>query len=99
MRLWFLGGRAQDRLLCFHLWWPGSRADSQRFVNAELQGQCSNGSAKYGAICNRDELVENLRQHCIPIGIFDSLANDYESFLAERRKLMSTRMQDYFAKL
>ena len=75
----------------------GARSPAVYF--AELQEQCSNGSAKYGAICNRDDLVENLRQHCIPIGIFDSLANDYESFLTERRKLMSARMQDYFAKL
>ena len=74
-------------------------AKSPAIYFAELEEQCSNGSAKYGAICKRDELVENLREHCIPIGIFDSLANDYESFLIERRKLMATKMREYFAKL
>jgi len=66
---------------------------------AELQAQCRTGAAKYGGICNRDELEENLRQHCIPIEIFGSLADDYESFLIERRRLMSARMKGYFEKL
>ena len=66
---------------------------------AELRAQCSTGSLKYGAICDRTELEENLQQHCIPLGIFDALASDYESFLAERRKLMSMRMKEYFSKL
>jgi hypothetical protein len=66
---------------------------------AELQEQCRNGAPKYGAIRDRDELLENLKEHCIPAGIFDSLADDYDSFLIERRKLMAAKMREYFAKL
>jgi hypothetical protein len=75
----------------------GSKPPAVYFT--ELQEQCRNGASKYGAICDRDELLENLREHCIPAGIFDSLADDYDSFLIERRKLMAAKMREYFAKL
>ena len=66
---------------------------------AELDQQCANGSPKYGAICDRDELLENLQQHCVPEAIFGELADDYDTFLVERRKLMAARIKEYFAKL
>jgi hypothetical protein len=75
----------------------GSKPPATYF--AELQEQCRNGAPKYGAIRDRDELLENLKEHCIPAGIFDSLADDYDSFLIERRKLMAAKMREYFAKL
>ncbi|MBA2668991.1 MAG: DUF262 domain-containing protein [Gemmatimonadetes bacterium] len=65
----------------------------------ELLAQCNGGPKKYGGIRDMDELKENLRQHCIPEAIFDELAEDYEGFLAERRKLMAKRIKTYFAKL
>lgn len=39
-----------------------------------------------------DELKENLRQHCIPESIFNHLAEDYDQFLEERRKLMAAKI-------
>jgi len=54
---------------------------------------------KYGGITSLDELKENLRQHAIPQDIFDSLANDYNRFLEERRKLMAAKLKTYFDKL
>ena len=65
---------------------------------AELQEQCQ-WLSQIRRYCDRDELLENLREHCIPLGIFDSLADDYDSFLIERRKLMAAKMRKYFAKL
>jgi hypothetical protein len=58
--------------------------------------QCQGGKKKYGGITNPDELKENLRVHCIPEGIFNHLADDYNQFLEERRKLMAAKLKEYF---
>lgn len=57
------------------------------------------GKKKYGGITDPDELKENLRAHCIPEAIFGELAEDYDGFLEERRKLMAAKIKQYFAKL
>jgi hypothetical protein len=75
----------------------GNKAPSVYF--GELQAQCRNGVAKYGAICDAAELRENLREHSIPDELLTSTEDDYEAFLVERRKLMAAKMRDYFAKL
>ena len=43
-----------------------------------------------------EELKENLSQHCIPDEILGSLAENYDAFLEERRKLMAARIKSYF---
>lgn len=65
----------------------------------ELLNQCETGRPKYGAIVQKDELFENLSAHCIPQGIFDDLADNYEEFLEERRKLMAEKIKKYFKML
>ncbi len=65
----------------------------------ELREQCTGGKKRYGGILTLDELQSNLREHCIPDGIFGELANDYDQFLEERRKLMAAKIQTYFNKL
>jgi hypothetical protein len=65
----------------------------------ELTDQCDGGEKKYGGIVDADELKENLKTHCIPKGNLALKAHDYETFLTERRKLMSAKMEQYFAKL
>lgn len=62
----------------------------------ELKEQCNGGKMKYGAIQSNDELLENLKTHCIPELIFDLTVNGYDSFLNERRKLMSEKMRNYY---
>jgi hypothetical protein len=62
----------------------------------ELLNQCQGGNKKYGGITDLDALKDNLRQHSIPEGIFNNLADDYNQFLIERRKLMSATIRDYF---
>lgn len=75
----------------------GARPPSDYFRVVEKQ--CAGGKRKLGGIEDRDELRKNLEQHCIPEAIFDVLADDYDSFLVERRKLMAARMKKYFGKL
>lgn len=62
---------------------------------SQLQAGCGNGEPPYGAIDNLEELQENLDVHCIPDGAFEN----YDEFLEERRKLMVTKMRDYYFSL
>jgi len=71
-------------------------ARSPKVYFAELLNQCQGGKKKYGGIINLDELKDNLSAHSIPEGIFDSIADDYDHFLEERRKLMALKIKTYF---
>jgi hypothetical protein len=73
----------------------GDKAPSVYFD--ELMKQCAGGEKKYGGITNMEELRENLSQHCIPDHFLATLADDYDAFLEERRKLMAARISDYFS--
>lgn len=75
----------------------GAKAPKKYF--SELQEQCNGGKKRYGGIDNMEHLLENLKEHSIPENIFDSLSEDYEGFLEERRKLMAKKIKDYFKKL
>jgi len=72
----------------------GNKSPKEYF--GELLNQCETGVLKYGAINKLDELNENLKIHCIPLSIFDELANNYEKFLEERRKLIAQKIKEYF---
>jgi hypothetical protein len=74
-------------------------AKSPEIYFRELQEQCEGGKKKYGGIDSIDELNQNLKVHCIPSSIFDMNVHSYEEFLAERRKLMSLRMKEYYSNL
>ena len=66
---------------------------------SELQTGCRNGEPPYGGIDNFDDLQENFSSHCIPQGIETSIFKDYDEFLSERRKLMATKIQEYYFSL
>lgn len=61
-----------------------------------LRAQCDSGALTYGGITKHEDLLDNLRQHCIPDGVFGPLADDYDAFLHERRKLMAAKIRSYF---
>lgn len=65
----------------------------------ELRDQCKGGKLKYGAIDTLDELLQNIKTHCIPESIFESKVDSYDDFLIERRKLMVEKMKNYYASL
>jgi hypothetical protein len=65
----------------------------------EIREQANGGPKKYGGITSEAELLANLREHCIPEEIFDGLAEDYDSFLAQRRVLMAKKIQAYVSTL
>lgn len=74
-------------------------AKSPNIYFKELQDQCAGGKMKYGAIDTYEELMENLKTHCIPESIFEADINSYDGFLQERRKLMSQKMKKYYQSL
>jgi hypothetical protein len=74
-------------------------AKSPNIYFNELREQCSGGKMKYGAIQTHEELLENLKIHCIPESIFEITIDGYDSFLNERRRLMSEKMKNYYNNL
>ena len=71
----------------------GNTAPATYFL--ELQTGCREGNPSYGGINDHDELQKNLDSHCIPEGVF----GNYDEFLNERRKLMATKIRNYYFSL
>ena len=54
---------------------------------------------KITGIANPDELLANLKQHCIPEDIMQMEVANYQDFLVERRKLMAQKIKSYYFSL
>ncbi|MGM9753139.1 MAG: DUF262 domain-containing protein [Candidatus Cryptobacteroides sp.] len=54
------------------------------------------GEAAYGNINNYEELLENLRQNCIPVEIASMTHVDYREFLQRRREMMADKIHMYY---
>lgn len=65
----------------------------------EARNACLSGAEYFGDLPDVESLMGNLADNCIPDGIFDMGADDYEAFLAARRRLMAKKVEDYFKKL
>jgi len=61
--------------------------------------QCETKQVSYGNIVERDVLIQNLQQNCIPNNITDMDYHHYDGFLVERRKLMAKKIKDYYYSL
>lgn len=59
----------------------------------------SSGTSYFGDIASLEALRLNLEANCIPEGIFNMEAGDYEEFLAQRRQLMAQKIERYFKSL
>lgn len=59
----------------------------------------TSGEDYFGDIADPEALRSNLEANCIPEGIFEMEAADYEDFLAQRRKLMAKKIERYFKSL
>ena len=57
------------------------------------------GEPYFGDIADAPSFVANLKANCIPEGIFEMGAEDYEDFLSQRRKLMAKKIERYFKSL
>lgn len=61
--------------------------------------QCVSKEMKFGNISDESKLKENLKTSCIPENITSMNATHYEDFLLERRKLMASKMKDFYYSL
>ena len=66
---------------------------------SEVYKQTESGKVKYGGIVDREILVQNLKQNCIPEMFTDLEVGDYDEFLKERRKLMATKIKEFYYSL
>ena len=64
-----------------------------------MKEQCNDGTTRYGNITDQRLLEENLKENCIPLGIFEMGLDDYHKFLEERRVLMAQKIKNYFKSL
>lgn len=63
---------------------------------AVLRQQCEGPVDKpYGGISDMDQMIDNLRMNSIPPSMLDSVPN-YQQFLANRAKCLSSNIQEYF---
>ena len=65
----------------------------------EAKTACENNADYFGDIQNADALMKNLEENCIPQNVFDMSADDYNEFLAERKKLIAKKIEKYFKEL
>ena len=61
--------------------------------------QCRKGKIAFGNISDSDRLKKNLEENAIPEDIVDMTVENYEQFLAERRRLMAEKIEAYYKNL
>lgn len=63
---------------------------------AKVKEQCKTGNIQLGNIADEALLASNLAENCISQNIVDMDVRDYDTFLAERRKLMARMVERYY---
>ena len=61
--------------------------------------QCETGTPIWGNILDEQVLKQNLRLNCIPEEVRQMTADDYTSFLLNRRQLMAAKIKEYYKSL
>jgi hypothetical protein len=65
----------------------------------ELLSQVTGGEQIHGAITNKEDLLKNLAENCIPESVFHMTNLDYDEFLIQRRKLIAKSIKNYYQSL
>jgi len=63
---------------------------------SEVVDQVNGGRKHYGGITDPARLRENFEQNCLPAALLDGKVPAYDDFLAERRRLMASRIKKWF---
>ena len=61
-----------------------------------LNNQISDNNNLVSGISTQHELLENLKANCVPSEIIQMSFEHYSEFLTLRRKMMATKMRDYY---
>lgn len=72
----------------------GKKAPSDYF--AEIREQSNGGELKYGGITEMNDLLQNMKENCIPTSFFNMKFEDYQDFIIERRELIAKKIRDYY---
>ncbi|MBO7298474.1 MAG: DUF262 domain-containing protein [Kiritimatiellae bacterium] len=75
----------------------GKKAPNDYFASAK--NQCESKQIKIGTILDAEQLRDNLVVNCIPENIFEMTAEDYDSFLHQRRILIANKIKQYYKSL
>jgi hypothetical protein len=62
----------------------------------EIAEQVKGGPKRYGGITDPETMRQNFAQNCIPEWMLSGEVPDYDTFLAERRRLMALRIKHWF---
>ncbi len=66
---------------------------------SEVFEQCETKKVKICGITDKNQLLENLEQNCIPVETKDMEYKDYETFLEKRRLLIANKLKKYYDSL
>lgn len=61
--------------------------------------QLEDNNQQVSGISTNEHLLENLRMNCVPTEILEMNIDDYSEFLNLRRKLMATKIKEYYQSL
>ncbi len=64
-----------------------------------LRSQILNGNQQVSGLSSQQELLENLKMNCVPTEIQEMSIAEYSDFLILRRKLMATKIKEYYFSL
>lgn len=61
-----------------------------------LKQQIFGNNRQLSGISTEQDLLDNLKMNCVPAELMEMTIDDYQDFLALRRKLMATKMKAYY---
>jgi hypothetical protein len=64
-----------------------------------ITSQMADNKMQVSGISTEQELTDNLKMNCVPIEIRQMSIDDYPEFLNLRRKLIATKIKDYYFSL
>ncbi|MCO6426621.1 DUF262 domain-containing protein [Nitrosomonas communis] len=75
----------------------GSKSPNDYFELIKTQIQ--DDKRQVSGLLTEQELIDNLKMNCVPTELMEMGINDYQNFLTLRRKLMATKMKEYYFSL
>jgi hypothetical protein len=64
-----------------------------------VQSQMADNNMQVSGLSTQQGLLDNLKMNCVPIEIMQMSIEDYSEFLSLRRKLMATKIKEYYFSL
>lgn len=64
-----------------------------------IKTQMLDGNQQVSGLATDQQLFDNLRMNCVPTEIQQMNIDDYNDFLTLRRKLMATKIKEYYHSL